>query len=110
MIFSRWNPNAGAYDYFESPGGPGLNDDLPTPALPPPTKLGVPSTACGRPVPRGAAYVGAGELPQGVLTTPSRPEGLGEVGLSPFASPWVLASAAAAAASLVTWLVMRRRR
>jgi hypothetical protein len=66
VIYSRWDPSGGYYDYFEGDERPGINDDLPEPNLPRGTEIGVPSTDCGRPVPDGAAYLGSGEWAVGI--------------------------------------------
>lgn len=71
IIYSRWDPSSGLYDYFEGSARPGLNDDLAVPPMPEPTELGVPSTECGRPLPRGAAHVGSGEFAQGLMAAPA---------------------------------------
>lgn len=72
VTFSRWDPSSGVYDYFEAADlRPGLNDDLPTPSLPAGTDIGVPSTDCGRPMPRGAEPVGSGEFAVGMITLPA---------------------------------------
>lgn len=108
MIFSRWNPHAGGYDYFDSPGGEALNDDLAVPSLPPATKLGVPSTSCGRPIPAGASHVGSGELAVGLVATPS--DGSSALGdLFDGIPTWGWALGGAAAGSLITYLLTRRR-
>lgn len=72
VTYSRWDPSAGLYEYFEAAARPGINDDLPVPKLPKATKLGVPSVECGRPLPSGSALVGSGERPVGFITPPGR--------------------------------------
>lgn len=71
VIYSRWDPSSGLYDYFESPERPGLNDDLAVPPMPAPTDLGVPSTECGRSLPSGATHVGTGEFAEGLMAAPA---------------------------------------
>lgn len=76
MMFSRWDPNSGEYDYFQAAGElAALNDDLPIPKMPPPVsglgkQIGNPSTECGRPLPAGATHVGTGEFAEGHVTPP----------------------------------------
>lgn len=72
MIYSRWRPDRGGYDYFESTERRPLGDDLPVPRLLPMGALGVASTDIGRRVPAGARYVGSGELARGSITPLSR--------------------------------------
>lgn len=79
IVYSRWDPAHGTYDYFQADQSPGLNDDLPVPSLPPSTELGVPSTDCGRPIPSGAEYVGTGEWAVGMIAIPA---GVDQLGLS----------------------------
>ena len=71
MIYSRWDPSSGDYDYFEAPERPGINDDLPIPDLPTGTDIGVPSVECGRPLPPGASHVGTGDAAVGLITPPA---------------------------------------
>lgn len=66
MIYSRWRPDTGGYDYFQTSDRWGLGDDLPTPRLRA-GKLGVASTSAGRPIPRGARRIGSGPLAKGVI-------------------------------------------
>lgn len=80
ITYSRWEPSGGYYDYFEADQSPGINDDLPVPALPSATELGVPSTECGRPVPSGAEYIGAGYEAVGLMAVPAPVEQLGQSG------------------------------
>jgi len=71
IIWSRWDPSAGLYDYFETEDRPGINDDLPVPRLPAATELGVPSTEAGRALPSGAVHIGSGEFLVGLAATPA---------------------------------------
>lgn len=81
MIYSRWRPDRGGYDYFESAERLGIGDDLPTPTLPGGTHLGVPSTDAGR-VPGGALRrVGSGPVARGSILPLSR-AGLTGLGLT----------------------------
>lgn len=71
VIYSRWDPSAGVYEYFESSERPGLNDDLAPPPMPRSTQIGVPSTECGRLLPPGAVEVGSGERAEGLIAVPA---------------------------------------
>jgi hypothetical protein len=67
VTFSQWRPDGG-YNYFEvakytAPFG----NDLPDPAMPAPTEIGVPSVEVGHAIPRGAVHAGEGELPVGII-------------------------------------------
>lgn len=79
MIYSRWRPDIGGYDYFSSPARLGLGDDLPVPSLPRGTDIGVASTDIGRPAPTGLAHTGTGPTPRGSILPLSR-DGLSGVG------------------------------
>lgn len=71
MIYSVHNPFTGVFDYFEAGPDVPINDDLPTPRWGNDitTKLGVPSSLAGRPLPPGALKVGSGPLPQGLISS-----------------------------------------
>ena len=72
MIYSRWRPDKGGYDYFESAERLGMGDDLPTPKLGVGTSLGVASTDIGR-TPGGALRsVGSGPIARGSILPMSR--------------------------------------
>lgn len=75
MIYSRWRPDFGGYDYFEAGPEYNLNDDLPTPELDVIGDVGAPSVEAGRPIPAGARYVGEGDLAVG-LVAPTDPDKL----------------------------------
>mgnify|MGYP001579137166 CR=1 FL=1 len=72
MIYSRWRPDTGGYDYFESSERYALADDLPTPPLGGSSPIGVSSLKCGRPIPMGAAAAGSGRFAKGVIAPLSR--------------------------------------
>lgn len=96
MIYSRWDPATGAYDYYESADRIGLNDDLPIPKMPAPTKLGVPSVECGRPLPRGARHIGSGENARGSIVPPATVQLAASLTgtLGPWlGNPWVMLTA-----------------
>lgn len=80
MIYSRWRPDTGGYDYFESSERYGMGDDLPTPRLFP-GKLGVASTSAGRPIPTGARRIGSGPTAKGVIA-PMDTRGLAMAGIN----------------------------
>ena len=108
VTFSRWRPDGG-YDYYEADGYTApLGDDLPEPALPLATKLGVPSIEAGHRLPMGARYVGEGEQALGVIA-PMQTSRLGAT-LPSCASPlpWLLVGAGAV--GVVWWLSSPRRK
>jgi hypothetical protein len=68
MIFSRWRPDTGGYDYFDSPSTRyGLGDDLPVPRLPKVHALGACSTDVGRAIPSDAVAIGSGPIARGMV-------------------------------------------
>jgi hypothetical protein len=81
VIFSRWRPDTGGYDYFDSPSTRyGLGDDLPVPRLPQVSELGAASTDIGRPMPADARLVGSGPIARGMIA-PMNKSGLKGLGL-----------------------------
>lgn len=81
MIYSRWRPDTGGYDYLSSPSTRyGLGDDLPVPSLTNTTELGVASTDIGRPVPMDAVPAGSGPIARGMVA-PMNKSGLKGLGL-----------------------------
>jgi hypothetical protein len=103
---SQWQPDGG-YVYYEAQGyTTPLGDDLPNPAMPQPTKLGVPSIEAGHALPRRARRVGEGDMPRGVLV-PMDTSRLGAV-LPTCGSPLLWALGGAAAVGLI-WFVQRGR-
>lgn len=90
MIYSRWRPDQGGYDYFESAERRGLGNDMPIPRLLGGTRLGVPSTEIGRKPPGSVRYVGRGPLARGAIM-PMEKLGLsGALGLVAQVPSWVL--------------------
>lgn len=85
MIYSKWQPDTGRYDYYESNERHPLGEDLPTPRLPMGTAIGVPSTEAGRALPLHARRVGSGAEARGVVTPMNRS---GTLGLGLFALPF----------------------
>jgi hypothetical protein len=72
MIYSRWNPVKGGYDYLEGGRDVALGDDLPKPVLSQTSAIGVASLQAGRDAPSGARYVGSGVLARGAIVPMSR--------------------------------------
>jgi hypothetical protein len=89
VIYSRWRPDRGGYDYFESPERRGLGDDLPAPRMLGGTQLGIASTEAGRRPPGGMRHVGAGALPRGSILPLSRAGLSGFGAVSWLGAPWV---------------------
>jgi hypothetical protein len=81
VIYSRWRPDKGGYDYFETSERYGLSDDLPVPKLPSGGAIGVSSLDAGRVPPKGARFVGSGRFAKGVMMPISR-EGLSGISVS----------------------------
>lgn len=108
VTYSRWDPSSGQYDYFEADARPGLNDDLPVPRLPKATELGVPSVECGRPLPPGAAHVGSGERPVGLITPPAEVTRIAGAEAAT-ASTWFIVLAALGAGATGGYLLGRWR-
>ena len=68
MMYSRWRPTIGGYDYFKSGEREiPLGNDLPIPSLPRGTKIGVASVEAGRDIPAGAQPAGSGALAVGLI-------------------------------------------
>jgi len=67
VIYSRWRPDDGGYDYFSSDERQNINDDLPSPDLVPASKIGVPSIEAGRPIPPGVVGAGNGDAAVGLV-------------------------------------------
>jgi hypothetical protein len=95
MIYSVHDPYTGQFRYFEGGENVAINDDLPTPRWGKSvrTKLGIPASAAGRPLPVAAVPVGQGALPVGLMSTGQQgewrgtqkgalPSGLGAVDFS----------------------------
>ena len=108
MIYSRWRPAEGGYDYFETPERFGLGDDLPTPALPGGTAIGVPSVTAGRMPPAGARFVGSGKEARGMIMPTSRAglEGAGSIALP---NLWVMLGVGVAIGAVGVAIARRRQ-
>lgn len=105
MIYSKWRPDKGGYDYYE--GGDKnvpLGDDLPTPRIPKGTAIGVASIDAGRPLPSGARRVGSGKDAVGLITPISR-NGLGVLGNIGVPPQYIYA----ALGVLVGWWIARKK-
>lgn len=73
MIYSRWNPSKGGYNYFNAKEKDiPLANDLPVPVLPRGTDIGVASVEAGRPIPSGAQPAGSGEVAVGLIAPIAR--------------------------------------
>lgn len=108
--YSRFDPVSGLYDYFESSEQlAAINDDLPVPAMPEATEIGVPSVECGRPMVDGATHVGRGELAKGHVAPPDFVK-LSGVGVVEAATSGIVAFLTGAASVAVLWLLFGRRR
>jgi hypothetical protein len=93
MIYSRWRPDRGGYDYFESAERKGLGDDMPIPRLIAVNELGAASTDVGRIPPSTSRYVGSGALARGAIM-PIRRAGLSGVVQAFSAVPvWLMVTA-----------------
>ena len=75
MIYSRWRPDKGGYDYFETSERYAISDDLPVPKLPGGSAIGVSSLDAGRVPPKSARFIGSGKFAKGVIMPITR-EGL----------------------------------
>jgi len=110
LIFSRWRPDTGGYDYLDSPSTRyGLGDDLPVPRLTNTTNLGVASTDIGRPIPSDAKLVGSGPLARGMVA-PMNKSGLMGLGLDWSTSPVMKFGAAVLAGLGLGFLIGKSRR
>ncbi len=104
MIYSRFRPDTGIYDYFESPERVGLGDDLPVPSLRAESDIGVASTSIGRVASVPLTFIGQGAFARGQILPLA---GLGLAGsLLPSFPPIVWLGLGV----LVGWWVSRRRR
>lgn len=83
MIYSRWLPDKGGYEYFETSERLGLADDLPVPKVSF-GEIGAASTSSGRPLPLGAKRIGYGKLARGSIV-PFERKGL--MGLGALSGP-----------------------
>jgi len=105
MMWSRWRPDRGGYDYYESAEGHGLGDDLPVPKLPRGTLIGVASTEAGRTPISPLRPVGHGPAARGLLLPLDR-SALGV--LSSMWSTKVVLGVGIVIGAIGTWLWRRR--
>jgi len=108
VIYSRWRPDTGGYDYFEASERRGLGDDLPTPKLPAGTDIGVASTDIGRPAPGPLRPAGSGPVAKGSILPLSR-QGLSGGPFSALsAAPWwATAALIGLSAGVIYWEIRR---
>jgi len=105
MLYSRWRPDTGGYDYFETAERFGLADDLPVPSGSGGSEIGLPLTEAGR-TPRGEMRpAGSGPFAKGMILPLSR-SGLGDTSISVSFSGFVML---AAGAVLGYWFANRKR-
>ena len=113
MIFSRWQPDTGGYDYYDSPGYRiGLGDDLPVPSFKTMRALGLDigcSTDIGRALPEDAQKVGSGPLARGMVSPMSKVGAMG-IGALDFTSAAVKTTLCVVVALGVGFLLGRDRR
>lgn len=67
MRYSCFSAETGMYRYFEDSQTQPINGDLPVPQFGTKTRLGVPSIAAARPLPRGARPTGTGWAARGMI-------------------------------------------
>ena len=89
MIYSRWRPDTGGYDYFESPERFALGGDLPVPRLFATNAIGVASVDVGRTPPSRARAVGSGAVARGLVMPVSR-VGLSGLGFVDQVPTWLI--------------------
>lgn len=109
MIYSRWRPDTGGYDYFESGERFGLGDDLPTPKLPGGSSIGVSSLTAGR-LPKNGVLnpAGSGKNARGMIMPTSR-EGLQGIGVLSSMSIWVVIAISAIAGAVGYRMVRKEK-
>lgn len=107
MIYSRWRPDVGGYDYFESAERRGLGDDLPVPKLYGGTAIGVASTDIGRPSPGALRPAGSGPVAKGSILPLSRQGLSGTFEALSMAPWWVTAGVLGALALGIVWEIRR---
>jgi hypothetical protein len=68
MIYSRWRPSDGKYEYFETTEKIGLGDDMPVPSVPlTRSPIGVASVVLGRKPTGRVRRIGEGEAAIGAV-------------------------------------------
>ncbi len=109
MIYSRWRPDTGGYDYFSTPARLGLGDDPPIPSLPRGTDIGVASTDIGRSAPGGMTHIGTGPTARGSILPLSRDGLSGVADIIGRVSPWVAFGIFAVGVGAVAWKLRKGR-
>lgn len=72
MIYSRWRPDKGGWDYFRNGERRGLGDDLPIPRPRSSSPIGSASVSIGRSPQGSLRWVGSGEMAQGMVLPASK--------------------------------------
>lgn len=104
MIYSRWRPDKGGYDYYRTGERRGMGDDLPHPRFPVTFGgIGVASVDCGRQPEGNMRPAGSGSEARGMLLPVSR-SGLSGMPLLDTIGPWL----GVAVAFTVGWFLGRR--
>lgn len=109
MIYSRWRPAVGGYEYFEAPSRLGLGDDLPVPSLPSGTAIGVASTDIGRPAAAGLRPAGSGATARGSILPLSRDGLSGIADVVGRAPMWAAAGVVGIGIAASLWWLHKRR-
>jgi hypothetical protein len=106
VIYSRWRPDKGGYDYYKSAERRGFGDDLPNPKLGTSfNAIGVASVDCGRKPEGRLVPAGSGTQARGMMMPVSR-KGLSGVPVVDTMGPWLLVGIALA----VGWVLGRKSR
>lgn len=107
MIYSRWRPDLGGYDYFQTPRRLGLGDDPPVPSLPRGTDIGVPSTDIGRSAGAGLRHVGSGATARGSILPISRAGLSGIPDVLSRSPAWIAFAVFGVGVAAVVWTVRK---
>lgn len=110
MIYSRWRPAVGGYEYFESASQLGLGDDLPIPSLPSGTAIGVASTDIGRPAPAGLRRIGSGDAARGSILPLSRDGLSGFTDVVGRVPVWAAVGAAGVGVAALLWVIHKGKK
>lgn len=109
MIYSRWKPDTGGFDYFEASERYGMGDDLPVPKLSGGSSIGVTSIGAGRLPKKGELrFIGSGQVARGSIMPTSR-EGLSGLGFLDTVSSWTALLLGVVAGLVGSQLIERRR-
>ena len=94
MIYSRWRPDTGGYDYYAAAERRGLGDDLPVPRRGFSTNpIGTASVTLGRTPPGRTKKVGMGSEARGMIL-PASSAGLAALPLTDRLGPLVIGTLA----------------